>query len=65
MSLEYIEIPTTCIDDNAMGDTLEDGEGCEYCEFLVEDDVYCIGGPLFGKMGVRSRCEKGYWKEDV
>ena len=65
MPLDFIEIPIACISDKAFSETLEAGDGCEYCEFLTKDDVYCIGGQLFGRMGVKNRCEKGYWKEDV
>ena len=38
---------------------------CDYCEFLTEDSVGCIGGMTGMSMGDRKRCKKGYWKEEV
>jgi len=68
MSNEAYEIPLECIIDEAYSDCPDfnvDTDGCKGCEFLIEDDVHCIGGQLFGIMGTRLRCEKGYFKEEV
>lgn len=58
------DIHEECLKDKAYSDALEEGQGCDDCEFVVEDAFGCIGGQI-GTMGYRKRCEKGYWKEEV